>query len=964
MTGEPRAVTTSGPAVLCVGRELEQARLRRHLEAAQRGLGGLVLVEGPAGLGKTTLASWCASWAARAGGSVHLVGALGPERELPVGLWARLAASATVAGHAVPDVLLDGAVEHLHPHDRYAALVELLRAMAPSPVVVVLDDLHRADESSLVLLAQVAPTLAGTGVLVVGTSRGASTHPTPAGRDSLESLGAWASAIELTQLDTAGVRAVAVALAGPGSQEWARGVQSLLTERSGGNPLVLRSILDELGVTDGARPAARTIASLPVDAAVGTMLARRLATLPRAGIDVLHAAAAIGGDVPVAALAEVLGRPVDDDVELALAAGVVEPAGDGEIRFVHPAAAESVTARGPADPAALHLRIAQWLRARGQPHDLPAIAHHLALASRLVAADEVALAGVEAAEHALRVGDPSAAARGFDIALGTDAVDDVVDLLLRSSAAHHLAGHRHDGWERARRAADKCGDDDPESLARAALGYAVARDYSTDTADAVDLLRRALRVLPRDHPLRPDVLAALSLLEMSLPIQGAPPPLPGREDDLPADAERIAWHWITRPEIARPLADEALALARATGDEERVARIAMTWRQSYCAPEHLDDRLAATTHALAHARAPEDRVLAAVASVLDHLECGRRDAVDAALAELHALGETTGDPAVRWRTRQLGAMVALASGRPVDAEALSEEAFTHGAQAGEDGRFVVRTIQAAMTALEAAADSHATIEHLASNLDDLGYPPIRAGAIAALADAGRRAPATRALPSLVAHVAEDPGREASWLLTAAFTADAVASVGDVDAARRLLPPLLPFAERITVDGLGIHCHGCLARPLGRLAVVAGDDARAAELVALGQRIEAAAGLRRFVLEGALDALALGLAPAAGAPADEHAIAAEADTLGLRRTARRARERAVRNVVSPLTARQHAVLAALADDLTYQAAAERLGFSHSTIRHEAMRIYDALGARDRTEAVRIARERGILRAGDA
>ena len=151
--------------VVCVGRELEQTRLRRHLDAALGGVGGLVVIEGTAGVGKTTLANWCLAVATRSGGSVHEVGALGPELELPLGIWARIAASAAVAGLPVPHVLLDGAVEQLHPHARYRAVADLLQAMRPAPVVLIVDDLDRADESSLLLLAQLAPALPGTGVL-------------------------------------------------------------------------------------------------------------------------------------------------------------------------------------------------------------------------------------------------------------------------------------------------------------------------------------------------------------------------------------------------------------------------------------------------------------------------------------------------------------------------------------------------------------------------------------------------------------------------------------------------------------------------------------------------------------------------------------------------------------------------------------------------------------------------------
>ena len=61
----------------------------------------------------------------------------------------------------------------------------------------------------------------------------------------------------------------------------------------------------------------------------------------------------------------------------------------------------------------------------------------------------------------------------------------------------------------------------------------------------------------------------------------------------------------------------------------------------------------------------------------------------------------------------------------------------------------------------------------------------------------------------------------------------------------------------------------------------------------------------------------------------------------------------------LTDRQRDVLSALAAGLTYKETGDRLGFSHSTIRHEAMRIYALLGARDRDDAVELARKRGLL-----
>jgi DNA-binding CsgD family transcriptional regulator len=349
--------------------------------------------------------------------------------------------------------------------------------------------------------------------------------------------------------------------------------------------------------------------------------------------------------------------------------------------------------------------------------------------------------------------------------------------------------------------------------------------------------------------------------------------------------------------------------------------------------------------------------------VLDHLEAGQRAHVDRAMAELVGLAAATGDPVMRWRSCQLAAMLAFASGRPDAAERCMTEGFVHGAQADENGRWVVRTVQATLLSLETDDDPTPTVDFLAANVDEFVYPPIRAGAVHALAREGRVDVAAPYVSELVKDVVADTDREASWLLTGSMTADAVAILQDVELARSLLPVMLPFAERIAVDGIGFHCGGCLARPLAHLATLIGDDDLAHDLRTTALERDTAAGLRLWALNDAIDDLA---ARAAGGPIHQtevrmraSVLAHEAADLGLVYTARRARALPRPASEVTLTERQRRVLAALADGLTYQAASEHLGFSHSTIRHEAMRIYAALGAADRDDAVRLARRAGLL-----
>jgi DNA-binding NarL/FixJ family response regulator len=425
----------------------------------------------------------------------------------------------------------------------------------------------------------------------------------------------------------------------------------------------------------------------------------------------------------------------------------------------------------------------------------------------------------------------------------------------------------------------------------------------------------------------------------------------------------LAWFWITRPQVARPLADEALALARATGDGDLLARVAFAWRQSYCDPGHLPDRLTVTGEAAAMASSPADRALAAIATVLDQLEAGNRAAVDFALVELAGLAAGTGDAALRWRHGQLAAMVAIASGRPQEAERWSAEAFVHGAQAGESGRWVVRVVQSTVLTIEASNDPSPGVELLATNLESLAYPPMRGGALSFLARAGRHDLVAPEIHQLVAHILDDPGREASWLSAAAGAADAVATLRLSEYAEPLLDAISPFADHIALDGLGLHCHGCIARPAARLADLAGRHEQAARLRAIARERDSAAGLHRFLLEDQLDELEARLADP---NADHRRIRSELDRVrlaahgaGLMSLEHRARQLADGSGTIELSERQQDVLGALAEGLTYKETGDRLGFSHSTIRHEAMRIYAMLGARDRDDAVELARKRGML-----
>lgn len=146
------------PVALLERHELLEALDAAHAEARE-GAGRLVLVHGEAGVGKSALVrAWAGTVVDR---SRVLVGACDPlSSPRPLGPLADVAAS---VGDPLADLLSRG--------ERDAVFDETLAVLSSAPTVLVLEDLHWADESSLDLMRFLARRLDGTGALIVATYR-------------------------------------------------------------------------------------------------------------------------------------------------------------------------------------------------------------------------------------------------------------------------------------------------------------------------------------------------------------------------------------------------------------------------------------------------------------------------------------------------------------------------------------------------------------------------------------------------------------------------------------------------------------------------------------------------------------------------------------------------------------------------------------------------------------------------
>jgi hypothetical protein len=207
----------------------------------------------------------------------------------------------------------------------------LVAVAAGRPLLLVLEDLHWGDRSSLRLLHHLTESLVDARLLVLVSRRA---HPEPSGvlADVSEALARrHALRLGLTGLSADGVSRLVTAVTG---QPATADVVTALRTRTNGNPFFLVELVRLLGDAppDAPDPA-------PIPAAVSDVVSARVARLPEPTREVLRTAAVLGREWGVADLAAALDQPVVgvlDALEPALDSGIVaEDARVGWFRFSH-----------------------------------------------------------------------------------------------------------------------------------------------------------------------------------------------------------------------------------------------------------------------------------------------------------------------------------------------------------------------------------------------------------------------------------------------------------------------------------------------------------------------------------------------------------------------------------------------------------------------------------------------------
>ena len=213
------------------------------------------------------------------------------------------------------------------------AATYLRRRAAQRPLVVVIDDLHWADVSSLRLLVFLARQLHDAAALVIGTYRdvevAAGDHPA---RPLLAELAGQAELIRLTGLTADEVGQLIEKVCGERPQ--APLIQAV-HDRTAGNPFFAQQIA-RLLAAQGAPLDRALVTGIPP--AVGDVLARRLARLPGRSWTCSPWPSVVGRRFPIAMVAAIAGAPAETAVPLAdsaVRAAVLEQDEPGHLRFSH-----------------------------------------------------------------------------------------------------------------------------------------------------------------------------------------------------------------------------------------------------------------------------------------------------------------------------------------------------------------------------------------------------------------------------------------------------------------------------------------------------------------------------------------------------------------------------------------------------------------------------------------------------
>jgi tetratricopeptide (TPR) repeat protein len=724
-----------------------------------------------------------------------------------------------------PPAPCDPAQSRLRLFDGVAGL--LRRMAVAEPLVLVLDDLHWADEGSSRLLGFVAAELRRSQVLILGSYRERELRRRPA------MLGEIARVSERLPLDGFGLEEVGEFVRNRNHDRASDAVIARLHGASQGNPFFLDELVRMLSAKGGLDDEDGMANRLLPDQ-VRHVIQRNLASLAAEDRAILEAAAVLGYDFDVGRLRALCDRSPDvllERLHVLADAGVVEevPDAGGRFRFAHVLVRDALYADlSPLDRARLHRRVGLALEALHEGvHEPPyaELAHHFVHAAVLGDAGKALGHATRAGEQALARLAYEEAVNHFEVALRMlrlESPDDARELQLRMrlGRAQACAGDHSRArgtFERAAERARALGD--VATFADAALGYAsAAPGVGSVYATLVALLDEALRMVDeRDDALRATLLATL--------------------------ASALCF---SRDERRHAFSRDAVATARRVGDPGVLANALVQRHYVLWGPGDVRERLALCDEIIRLTSDSGDLHVALSGRqwrLVDLLEAGDLPALDTELDAYGRIADRARIPMHRWCAGVLRATRAAIDGRLAESERLAHDA----AALWPDGPVALPVqmlaVQRFLLYLETGRVTE--VKEVVAEMARV-YPAIpgwHAGVALIQMHGGDPDAARRILDSCAAREFVDLPRDFTFLSTLVTLALVAHGLRDTERASLVYAALVPYADRYVSIGMGAGTYGSCTRYLGLLALTMGrvDDAARhledalASNVALGSR---------------------------------------------------------------------------------------------------------------------------------
>ena len=836
-----------------VGRTGEISQLEDLWEEAASARRQIVLVSGEPGMGKTRLATEFAQGVHDSTGAGVLYGRADEHGTLTYQpfvealrhwaintsaeeLKASLGPHAGVLARLVPEITIrlpePPRIEEgdLARDVLFEAVTSTLSQIAAShPTLLVIDDLHWADQGSLLMFRQLARSPHRSMLMVLATHR--ETQPSDSLTEMLADLGRE-RLFERLRLGGLGPIETANLINAIQEGDWEPDLANTIHTETAGNPFLVEALVHHLAehteaIAELSASPREAIYAGGVPNLVREAVAHRAGELGPDVERVLEVASVVGREFESELLVEVSDLPADSVVaalESAVTAGLLidVPGTLDRYAFSHSLFRQTVYSELPkARRTTLHRRLAEALERRhgSDPRHVAELARHFSGAGPQSAP--------KALEYCVHAGAAALGAFSYEeaiehysqalVAIEMAASGDEelrCEVLLALGEAEWRAGHGEQSREtfaRASRIARSAGD--ASVLGRAALGFCADgwERFGVPDQDAQQMLSDALDAVPEDAALRAKLTGRLAQV---------------------VDTEQ--------PERGEELGREAVAVARASGDQSALAVALIGQWYAMQRPDAHRERSQIVAELLEVCDALHDRDLSLQSQTLrarSAAEAGDIDELGAAITEHAKLADQIKQPGQQLHSRAYRATRALIRGRFEEVEELAAEVIELGMLAQSPAALhysaveliVLRWEQGRMDEVEQA---------LREIYERTGAPMWRAALAVLAVDRGDIATAQAELAAMIDGADVDISFDGDWLAGMTFLALACVESRDAERAAVLYEALEPYRGRIAVAGAGAACIGPVSHFLGLLAWVAGDREGALEL------LEEAAGQSR------------------------------------------------------------------------------------------------------------------------